>query len=63
MKGVGDENGVAYLSRGHALWGATLQQHLLLQSDLPSQRLLLEVLPQIYRRQHRFSQQLVNASL
>lgn len=40
-----------YLSGGHALRGATLQQHLLLEPHLPPQWLLLEVLPQVYRRE------------
>lgn len=51
-----------YLSSGHALWGATLQQHLLLESHLPPQRLLLKVLPQVYSGRHRCSQQLVKAA-
>ena len=42
------QEGEIYLSSRHALWGATLQKYLLLESHLPPQRLLLEVLPQVY---------------
>lgn len=67
MKGLRDESGDkekgVYLSSGHALWGATLQQHLLLESHLPPQRLLLKVFSQVYRGRHTCSQQLVKAAL
>lgn len=42
---------MTYLSGWHALWGAALQQHLLLEAHLPPQRLLLEVLPQVWRQE------------
>lgn len=45
----GDEEDEMYLGGGHALWGATLQKQLLLESHLPPQRLLLKVLPQVCR--------------
>lgn len=51
-----EEEGEMYLCSRHALRGATLQEHLLLHSHLPPQRLLLKVLPQVYRGRHRCSQ-------
>lgn len=64
---VGDESGGGekgiYLGSRHALWGATLQQHLLLKTHLPPQRLLFKVFSQVYRGRHTCSQQLVKAAL
>lgn len=51
-----------YLSSRHALWGATLQKHLLLKSHLPPQRLLFKVLPQVCRGWHTCSQHLLKAA-
>lgn len=50
MSGVNGVRG-RYLGSRHPLWGATLQQHFLFQSHLPSQRLLLKVLPEVYWRE------------
>lgn len=64
---VGDESDGGeksiYLGSRHALWGATLQQHLLLKTHLPPQRLLFKVFSQVYRGRHTCSQQLVKAAL